>query len=441
MLRPPSSVLGTAPWRRAPLLLRRSPAVLLAVLAAGLILGAAAAATPLFLSSAANAALARQMEERCPPTYGFQVRASGALGGPVSAEEADRAPALGGATAWPAGRELLAIRERTVRQAGTLVPNLGQPVLGMSGPLLQLAGATPDRQSGGRLLYRDGFENQIRKLGSAPGVYQELHRLPPTPYWCAQGEDIYPPGYAEDPPPPLVLADRATFTAVSRRLQEPRLAFAWDLELAGGLSLAEARESAAAFPAASEAVAAEGGGMIAPEEAVAFNSPGVAVTNSALPFLVQRSDAIVAAVGGAIGPVAIAGTAVALLLVAAAGSYWVDRRRVEVALLAARGVGALAIAAKAMLEMLLWLALGSVPEQLSGGEQQRLAFAAAVIGGPALVVADEPTAELDTEAGERLMRAVLGLRDHGTSLVLSSHDPVVTGAVDGIVRLHDGEVT
>jgi putative ABC transport system ATP-binding protein len=83
---------------------------------------------------------------------------------------------------------------------------------------------------------------------------------------------------------------------------------------------------------------------------------------------------------------------------------------------------------------------GHRPEQLSGGEQQRLAFAAAVIGGPALVVADEPTAELDGEAGERLMQAVLGLRDRGTSLVVSSHDPVVTGAVDGIVRLHDGEV-
>jgi putative ABC transport system ATP-binding protein len=83
---------------------------------------------------------------------------------------------------------------------------------------------------------------------------------------------------------------------------------------------------------------------------------------------------------------------------------------------------------------------GHRPEQLSGGEQQRLAFAAAVIGAPALVVADEPTAELDSEAGERLMRAVLGLREQGTSLVLSSHDPVVTGAVDGILRLHDGEV-
>ena len=83
---------------------------------------------------------------------------------------------------------------------------------------------------------------------------------------------------------------------------------------------------------------------------------------------------------------------------------------------------------------------GHRPEQLSGGEQQRLAFAAAVIGGPALVVADEPTAELDTEAGERLMQAVLGLREQGVSLIVSSHDPVVTGAVDGIVRLHDGEV-
>jgi putative ABC transport system ATP-binding protein len=80
------------------------------------------------------------------------------------------------------------------------------------------------------------------------------------------------------------------------------------------------------------------------------------------------------------------------------------------------------------------------PEQLSGGEQQRLAFAAAVVGGPALVVADEPTAELDSEAGERLMQAVLALREAGTSLVVASHDPVVTGAADTIVRLHDGEV-
>jgi putative ABC transport system permease protein len=449
MLRPPSSLLGTAPWRRAPLLLRRSPAVLLAVLAAGLILGAAAAATPLFLSSAANAALARQMEERCPPTYGLQVRAGGTLGGPLSAEEAERAPALGGATTWPAGRELLAIRERTVRQAGSLMPDLGRPVLAMSGPLLQLTGATPDRQSGGRLLYRDGFEGQIRTLASAPGVtgvwlpsetaaqlgarpgdrvslsltgrsasarvagiYQELHRLPPTPYWCAIGERIYPPGYTEDPPPPLVLADRATFTAVSRRLQEPRLDFAWDLELARGVSLAEAKRSAAGFPAARQAVVADGGGMVSREQAGALTSPGVAVTSSELPFLIQRSEAIVGAVGGAIGPVAIAGTVVALLLVAAAGSYWVDRRRVEVALLAARGVGPLAVAAKAVLEMLLWLALGSVLGWLAAIGLVRLLGPSELLD-PSATPAALGRAGIALLAGLALLGLVAGLRSAG----------------------------
>jgi putative ABC transport system permease protein len=390
------SVLGTAPWRRAPLLLRRSPAVLLAVLAAGLILGAAAAATPLFLSSAANAALTRQIQERCPPTVGLQVRSNGALGGRVTAEEAARAAGLGGATAWPTGRELLAIRERTVRHAASLMPNRGPSVLAVSGPQVQLTGAAPDRLSGGRLLYRDGFEGQIRKLASAPGMtgvwlpgeaaaqlgvrpgdritvsltgrsapvgvagtYRELHRLPPTPYWCAQAERIYPPGFAEDPPP-LVLADRATFTALSRRHQEARLEFSWDLKPADGITLAQAKDTVAGYPAARQALVADGGGMLTSDEAGAFNSPGVAVTATQLPFLVQRSEAIVAAVGGAIGPVAIAGTGVALLLVAAAGSYWVDRRRVEVALLAARGVGPAAIAAKAVLEMLVWLAAGGV---------------------------------------------------------------------------------
>jgi putative ABC transport system permease protein len=390
------SVLGTAPWRRAPLLLRRSPAVLLAVLAAGLILGAAAAATPLFLSSAANAALTRQIQERCPPTVGLQVRSNGALGGPVTAEEAQRA-GLGAATAWPAGRELLAIRERTVAAAGAAVPHLRPPVLAMSGPQVQLTGPTPDKFSGGRLLYRDGFEGQIRTLGTADGVrgvwlpseaaaqlgvgpgdritvsltgreapvrvagvYRELHRLPPTPYWCSQAQVIYPPGFAEDPPPPLVLADRVTFEAVSRRLQESRLEYTWDLELQDGITLPEARRTAAATLGARRAVAAEGSGMVDADQAPAFNSPGVVVTSTQLPFLVQRSASIAAAVSGAVGPVAVAGTGVALLLVAAAGSYWAERRRTEVALLAARGVGPLAIAVKAVLEMLVWAAVGAV---------------------------------------------------------------------------------
>jgi putative ABC transport system ATP-binding protein len=83
---------------------------------------------------------------------------------------------------------------------------------------------------------------------------------------------------------------------------------------------------------------------------------------------------------------------------------------------------------------------GFRPEQLSGGEQQRLAFAAAVIGGPALVVADEPTAELDHQAGERLLEAIAGLRAAGTSLLVSSHDQAVVRAADRVVQVHDGTV-
>jgi ABC-type lipoprotein export system ATPase subunit len=83
---------------------------------------------------------------------------------------------------------------------------------------------------------------------------------------------------------------------------------------------------------------------------------------------------------------------------------------------------------------------GHLPAQLSGGEQQRLAFATALVGGPSLVVADEPTAELDHAAGELLLDAIKRLRSTGTSFVLSSHDPVVAAAADRVLHLHDGEL-
>ena len=78
------------------------------------------------------------------------------------------------------------------------------------------------------------------------------------------------------------------------------------------------------------------------------------------------------------------------------------------------------------------------PQQLSGGEQQRLALASAVIGGPALVVADEPTAELDTQSGATLMEMVSGLRSRGTGFVLATHDPIVMDAADQILHLRHG---
>ncbi|SDX72504.1 putative ABC transport system ATP-binding protein [Modestobacter sp. DSM 44400] len=80
------------------------------------------------------------------------------------------------------------------------------------------------------------------------------------------------------------------------------------------------------------------------------------------------------------------------------------------------------------------------PAQLSGGEQQRLAVACGVVGAPALVVADEPTAELDTAAAERVLAAMEDLSTAGVGFVISSHDPRVMAVTDGFIRLDHGRL-
>jgi putative ABC transport system ATP-binding protein len=78
--------------------------------------------------------------------------------------------------------------------------------------------------------------------------------------------------------------------------------------------------------------------------------------------------------------------------------------------------------------------------ELSGGEQQRVAFAAAAIGRPTLLLADEPTAQLDAVGGGRLVEAMRRLVDRGATLVVSSHDASVIDAADHLVTLRDGQV-
>lgn len=78
------------------------------------------------------------------------------------------------------------------------------------------------------------------------------------------------------------------------------------------------------------------------------------------------------------------------------------------------------------------------PAHLSGGEQQRLAFAFAVAGAPSLVVADEPTAALDHMAAGRLLEALVALAQRGITVIASSHDPAVIEAADAVVRIMHG---
>jgi len=77
---------------------------------------------------------------------------------------------------------------------------------------------------------------------------------------------------------------------------------------------------------------------------------------------------------------------------------------------------------------------------LSGGQQQRAAFAAAAIGAPAILLADEPTAQLDGAAGRHLVQVMRSLVDGGTSLVVASHDPEVIEAADDRLVLDRGRV-
>ncbi|MFT4151978.1 MAG: ATP-binding cassette domain-containing protein [Paracoccaceae bacterium] len=81
------------------------------------------------------------------------------------------------------------------------------------------------------------------------------------------------------------------------------------------------------------------------------------------------------------------------------------------------------------------------PGQLSGGEQQRVALARAVVPRPAILLADEPTGNLDAANGSAIMDLLFGLRDrHGSTLVLVTHAPDLAARCDRVVRLADGRM-
>lgn len=84
--------------------------------------------------------------------------------------------------------------------------------------------------------------------------------------------------------------------------------------------------------------------------------------------------------------------------------------------------------------------LGHRPHQLSGGEQQRVAFAQAVTGDPVMIVADEPTAELDLRSAQALLGTVEDLARDGIAIVMSTHDPEVVRRADKTLMLRHGAV-
>ena len=81
------------------------------------------------------------------------------------------------------------------------------------------------------------------------------------------------------------------------------------------------------------------------------------------------------------------------------------------------------------------------PSQLSGGQQQRIAIARAMVNRPKLILADEPTANLDSTTGKRLLDKMKSMNEQkGITFIFSTHDPLVMERANRIVHLRDGKI-
>jgi len=85
--------------------------------------------------------------------------------------------------------------------------------------------------------------------------------------------------------------------------------------------------------------------------------------------------------------------------------------------------------------------LNHKPTELSGGQQQRVAIARALINDPAILMADEPTGNLDSKSGKEIMNLILSLnKEQGTTIIIVTHDPNIASQTGRVLRLRDGQL-
>jgi putative ABC transport system permease protein len=357
------------------MLLRRFPGLLAAVVGAGFVLAVASASQPLFISSAGNAAVHASLHGLCPWTAGMQISTLQPLSG---------APAAGNIGQEIPSDRLFPQRDAFIDRVAAGVPGLGRKVVTIFGSVaVATSPVRPHVAPLVRLMSRDRFRSNIQVVSGSggpgvwvpndwarpggvepgdpidlqidgnvahtrvAGVYRSLLTHAMTPFWCSQETEIY----GLDPnssPPSVLLTDQATMLALSKRIEDGNALISWEFPIRDprGITLEAAQAIAAGTLAAERQLQA----------GPFFHPQSVSQIQSVVPQVMTSLDQIRSPAAS----VALAGRLVALLVLAAVGVYWLDRRRTEAALLSAKGVGPLGIASKASLEVVLPLAVASV---------------------------------------------------------------------------------
>jgi len=390
------------------------------VVAAALILALTTTSGRLFLASTGDAAIAQEFE-RIGGVPALALVMFGADSSGASAVEAEV--------------------ESVVRDQA---PELGPPVRSMLGPTLDaVAGA---RTAQVRLAARDGFDAHLRVLDRATGgavwltdttarslgvragqtvrlggrsgialpvagVYRDLAAdgRPLDPFWSPLASAIYTLSADRDTPAPLLLVDPDRFVDLADRLETPRR-LEWDLYPAPGRLTLPRADRLAAQVRAVESAAGDPLGELGRHRVT---------TSSPIATAVERAHATADALRGPVESITLAGQFLAMLLVAAAGAFAVRRRRAEVMVLIAQGVGGLPIGARSIVEAALPLAVGGT-----------LGYLAAL----GLAAALNPVRELQPQAlaaarGEVVVALATGLLLFGlvTWVVVRSHELERTG--------------
>ncbi|CAN5586388.1 hypothetical protein BH24ACT26_BH24ACT26_17920 [soil metagenome] len=391
------SVVGAGPallWAKAPLVLRRFPGVLVAVIAATAVLGLASAAAPLFFSSAANRAVHERIVDVSRWQAGLTVQQAGAFFG----HDSD------GRTVWDAFRA----RDEALRKETGPVAGLGPRVLtiiGSPGTLERADHVGPVMN--GRLATRTGALDHIERLaqvrdgevhvapqasgalrhcvgrrtqvapgsgvwladsvalqleacpgesveiglqgGSArvpiEGVYRNLVTVYPAKFWLPVSEEFLGEGA-----PAFVLADRSLFARLGDRLEDGGV-FRWEFPVEGsGLTLPAAKTLEGRLRTIMARLHDPGTRLGRLYESSA--------AESLLLNIARTTEKMVSATRGPVDLLAVGGRLLALAITAAAGVYGIQRRRVELNLLLTRGMGPWALGSRASVEALLPAAVG-----------------------------------------------------------------------------------